>query len=151
MRESEIPLSNLDASIQFEGDYCEPIRYDAARRMLRYRGTMSHASFVHLQALSRDRLYQRALEQLFVASAMPPEPSMQAGKWLAIGGLSTAVVVGVAGAWFVMGGRSEPTAPPLENVASAGERAGNDSSAVPAAKSPQDVGKGNPQSPSTQY
>jgi hypothetical protein len=148
MRESEIPLSNLDASIQFDGDYCEPIRYDAARRVLRYRGTMSHASFVHLQALSRDRLYQRALEQLFVASAMPPEPSMQAGKWLAVGGLSTALVVGAAGAWFVMGGRSEPTAPPLENVAAAAETSGMARPAV--VNSPHD-GKAKQEAQGTQY
>ena len=55
MREAESPLAQLDPSIHFDGEYPEPIRYDAERKVLRYRGPMSHASFVVLRALSDDR------------------------------------------------------------------------------------------------
>jgi hypothetical protein len=113
--ESEVPLAQLDSSIHFDDDYCEPIRYE--RGLLRYRGTMSHASFVHLQALSRDRQYQRALEQLFVASATPPSAVGGSAKLLAGVGLSAAAVVMMAGAWFFMGGRTAPQAPIVKNVA----------------------------------
>ena len=44
-RESEAPLSALDAAVSFGDDFPEPIRYDAASGVLRYRGLMSHGSF----------------------------------------------------------------------------------------------------------
>src|SRR4029434_353100 len=81
-RESEAPLSWPDSSLSFGDDFPEPIRYDAARGVLRYRGLMSHGSFRYLGSLSRDYRYQRALEQLFVATATPPTAGPSWKVWI---------------------------------------------------------------------
>lgn len=120
MREAEVPLAQLDSAVVFGNDYPEPIRYDAARGALRYRGPMSHASFVHLSGLSRERHYQRALEQLFVASAMPPEPAAKSwGKKLVWPAVGTAALVVLGGGWWMIGGRQPDAAPapPIEQGA----------------------------------
>jgi hypothetical protein len=98
--ECEVPLAQLDSAVCFDDDYPEPIRYDAARRVLRYRGTMSHASFVRLHSLSRDRDYLRAMEQLFVASAPPLPVQSLVGSPLTWLGLAAVAVVIAAAAWF---------------------------------------------------
>lgn len=101
--ESEVPLASLDPAVRFDDDYPDPIRYDASRRVLRYRGRMSHASFMRLQVLSNDRMYQRALEQLFVASAMPPAARIPTSRvlWPTLAaGLLVAIV---AAGWFSRG------------------------------------------------
>jgi hypothetical protein len=96
-RESEAPLSGLDGVVTFGDDFPDPIRYDAARGVLRYRGLMSHGSFRYLGGLSRDYRYQRALEQLFVATATPLAAGPSWTTWL---GAAAAVVVLLAAAWF---------------------------------------------------
>ena len=40
--------------------------------MLKYRGAMYHGSYVHLRTLSSVMEYSRAIDQLFVASSLPP-------------------------------------------------------------------------------
>ena len=95
MREVESLLAQLDPSIRFDADYPEPIRYDTTRKVLRYRGPMSHASFVVLRALSDDRQYQLAMERLFVATSIPAAKPRSLIPWM--GGGAAAVVVLAAG------------------------------------------------------
>jgi hypothetical protein len=130
--ESEVPLASLDPAVRFDDDYPDPIRYDASRRVLRYRGRMSHASFMRLQVLSNDRSYQRALEQLFVASALPPEARAPV-SWVLWPALAAGLLVALLAAgwfgrgWLAPGGRpavaaqsvdAAPAMPPAAEIAS---------------------------------
>ena len=81
-REVTAPLAALPKGVSFGDDFPEPIQYDAVRRVLRFRGFMSNTSFQELQHLSNDLDYMRALEQLFTASAIEPQPAAHYG-WIA--------------------------------------------------------------------
>ena len=78
-REVSAPLAMLPSGIGLNDDFPEPMQYDANRRVLRYRGFMSNTSFQELQRLSNDLDYMRALEQLFTASAIEPQPARHYG------------------------------------------------------------------------
>lgn len=122
--ECQVPFTGLEVSISFD-DLGEPICYDAQRGLLRYRGTMSHASFLHLQKLSRERHYQRALEQLFVTSAMPPPASISSKPWLVATGTAGVAAVVLGGLWYSLGGQASPKTPEIvdNSAASAGSAA----------------------------
>jgi hypothetical protein len=111
LHEAEAPLAHLDGRVVFGDDYPEPIRYDAERKKLRYRGFMSHSSYVKLAALCDEREYQTALEQVFVATspgAISP-PWQVPWKGIAVAALAMAVL---AGGWYVRSGRLRPVATP---------------------------------------
>ena len=114
--ECQVPLTGLEVSISFDG-LGEPICYDAQRGLLRYRGTMSHASFLHLQQQSRERQYQRALEQLFVVSAMPQVPATSPTPWLVGTGAAALAAVAIGGLWYSLGGRPNVQSPASEKMA----------------------------------
>jgi hypothetical protein len=116
LRECFVPLNGLEISISFDG-LGEPIRYDTEHGLLRYRGTMSHASFLQLQKVCRERHYQRALEQLFVASALPPSPTVSARPWLIGAGGVAATALAIGGLWYSFGGSSDPQTPVTEKIA----------------------------------
>mgnify|MGYP003577100870 CR=1 FL=1 len=80
-QEVQSPLARLDSKVVFNHDYPLPICYDAERKMLRYRGFMSHATYLKLAALSDDREYQTALEHLFVATSPSPIPAAWQVPW----------------------------------------------------------------------
>jgi hypothetical protein len=67
--ETAARLENLPAGLEFCDDFPEPIRFDAAKRRLVYRGFMCSVSFRYLQALTNDAGYQAALERLFQATS----------------------------------------------------------------------------------
>jgi hypothetical protein len=114
--EAQSPLAKLDSKVVFGDDYPEPIRYDAERRLLRYRGFMSHATYVKLAALSDDREYQTALERLFVATSPPAVSPPWEAPWKGLAAAAIAVAV-LAGGWYVWNDRPSPAAPtrPPEN------------------------------------
>ena len=95
LHESQAPLARLDSKVVFGNDYPLPIHYDAERKLLQYRGFMSHATYVKLAALCDERDYQTALERLFVATS----PTVIAPAWqlpwkrFAAGAVAVAVMV----------------------------------------------------------
>ena len=100
-REVSARLAALPAGVQFLDDFAEPIRYDAARRLLLYRGFMTNTSFVELQRLSRDLDFARALEHLFTASAQETEPKPKSWLWVVTGAIVLAVIAAIA--WRALG------------------------------------------------
>ena len=116
LHEVQSPLAKLDSSVAFGDDYPEPIRFDAERRALRYRGFMSHATYVKLAALSDDRDYQTALERLFVATSPTAATTAWRVPWKSMAGAAAAAIV-LAGGWYASN-RREPqpaTIAPPEN------------------------------------
>jgi hypothetical protein len=75
-------LERLPSGVQFDENFPEPIRYDATKRTLHYRGFMPHYSFVELQKLSNELDYLQALERLFAESANPTVPTSKINTWL---------------------------------------------------------------------
>jgi hypothetical protein len=99
LHESQAPLARLDNKVVFGNDYPLPIRYDAERKLLQYRGFMSHATYVKLAALCDDRDYQTALERLFVATSPSVEAPVRQVPWKGIAAAVVAVAVMVCG-WY---------------------------------------------------
>lgn len=90
-REVAVPLAYLPADVELAVDFPEPIRYDAERLVLAYRGVMPPGSYQRLRSLSKDLPFQLAVDRLFAASAA--DRSRQNGRWLTCGGLSLAALV----------------------------------------------------------
>jgi hypothetical protein len=63
-REIAVQLESLPPGIDFPEGFPEPIAYDAARKVLVYRGFMSHTSYTFLRQLSIDPAYTAALDQI---------------------------------------------------------------------------------------
>jgi hypothetical protein len=57
--------------VEFPENFPEPICYEAARKLLRYRGMMFHGSYEFLHALSGDPAYLVAIDGLYVGSSQP--------------------------------------------------------------------------------
>jgi len=97
--ETSARLARLPEGLSFPDDFPEPIRYDAQRQRLVYRGFMASASYRFLHELSGDSDYVTALDVLFEASAYTLDgPSLAGRVWkllLGVGGVAAAVV----GAW----------------------------------------------------
>src|SRR5947209_1614945 len=68
-RETATPLAELPVGLVFGDDLDEPIYYDGARKLLRYRGFMCNASYVQLRRICDHPAYNAALEQLYLGSA----------------------------------------------------------------------------------
>lgn len=66
--ETSAALERLPAGVNLSA-VDEPIRFDATRRQLVYRGFMCHGSYLYLRHLSDDLAYLAALDQLYVQSA----------------------------------------------------------------------------------
>jgi hypothetical protein len=117
LSQAEVPLVELAEGLCLDDRCGEPIRFLADRGLLAYRGRMSHASFVHLQGLSRDRRYHRALEALFVATSMTAAPpaGRHFGWWAA--GVAAALLVGALLGWRGFGASRELEALQEDRVA----------------------------------
>jgi hypothetical protein len=98
-KETAAPLAQLPAGLAFDDALDEPIWYDSARRVLRYRGFMCNASYVHLRRLCEHPAYIAALEQLYLGSALDDAKPV-ARLLLQVAGPLT-VVAAVAGAWLL--------------------------------------------------
>ena len=72
--ETAARLEALPPGLDFPADFPEPIRYDAARRLLVYRGFMASASYQFLRGRSADLAYLAALDVLFRDSAYALSP-----------------------------------------------------------------------------
>lgn len=67
--ETATPLPGLPAGLELGDGVDEPIHFDAARKLLLYRGFMCHGSYLYLRHQSEDLSYLAALDQLYVKSA----------------------------------------------------------------------------------
>lgn len=65
LRIHKVPLSGLPADLHVPDELQNRFWFDAERKLLCYDGFMSKSTYDRLEALSRDRLYQSALEELF--------------------------------------------------------------------------------------
>ena len=142
-RESEAPLSELPEGLSFDDSFLEPIRHDAARGVLRYRGLMSHGSFRYLGSLSRDYRYQRALEQLFVATATPPAagPAWKVLVIAAAAVIALLLIIGLAASRLAMHHSALPVLKTSPVTAGGHSGQSDGSSASPAASKAADQSK----------
>ncbi len=90
--ESSAPLARLPDGLDLDNGVDEPIHYDAARRLLQYRGFMCHGSYIYLRNLSADLDFLRALDLLYVRSADHTPARRGRVPWLAVGGALLALV-----------------------------------------------------------
>lgn len=98
--ETSARLESLPPDIEFPDDFPEPIRYDASRKRLVYRGFMTSVSYRFLHGLSPDSDYITALDYLFQASSYTLErPSRLATMMPWLLGASL-VLVGMVFAWM---------------------------------------------------
>jgi hypothetical protein len=67
--ETAVPLPHLPQGLSIPETLPEPIRYDAERKLLLYRGFMCSASFAFLHALSADTAFLAALDTLYQATS----------------------------------------------------------------------------------
>jgi len=67
--ETAARLRQLPPGLSFGDDVGEPMYYDAARQVLRYRGFMCQASYNYLHRLSLDPEYECAIDHLYMGSA----------------------------------------------------------------------------------
>ena len=72
-REIFVPLHHFPAHLQFDANFPEPIRYDAAKERLCYRGLMYHGSYSFLRGQSTEANYLIAIDQLYLMSSTPPK------------------------------------------------------------------------------
>jgi hypothetical protein len=101
-REFAVELERLPPGLDFPEGFPEPIAYDAGRKVLVYRGVMSHVSYTYLRQLSIDPAYTAALDQLREASCQAYGPKGQPSSsgrgwwWL----LVAVLLVGSLLAWW---------------------------------------------------
>ena len=98
-KETAVRLDYLPAPLAFPETFPEPISYDPARKLLKYRGLMFSGSYTYLRKLSTDPAYLAALDQLFIGTSCP---ASGAGRWLLVVAGVIVVALGVFGAvWFL--------------------------------------------------
>lgn len=101
-KEFAVQLESLPPGLDFPEDFPEPIAYDVARKLLVYRGFMSHVSYSYLRQLSIDPAYTAALDQIREASCQHygqqghPPSSRHGWLWL----LATGLLLGSLAAWW---------------------------------------------------
>lgn len=72
-REISVSLHHFPAQLKFDDSFPEPIRYDAAKERLCYRGLMYHGSYSYLRGQSTEANYLIAIDQLYSLSSTPPK------------------------------------------------------------------------------
>lgn len=72
-REIFVPLHHFPPQLKFDDQFPEPIRYDAAKERLCYRGLMYHGSYSYLRNQCTDANYLIAIDQLYQLSSTPPK------------------------------------------------------------------------------
>jgi hypothetical protein len=77
-------LRQLPAGVKFDDQIGEPIYFDAARKMLLYRGFMCQASYNYLHKLSLDPEYEAAVDQIYMASSSALQEGGRKWRWLAL-------------------------------------------------------------------
>ena len=98
-KETAAPLAELPAGLVIDDTLDEPIWYDGARKLLRYRGFMCNASYVHLRRLCEHPTFIAALEQLYLGSAM--EDGKPIGRILLRLAAPLTAAAAVAAAWML--------------------------------------------------
>jgi hypothetical protein len=102
-KETTARLDGLPAGLAFPPDFPEPITYDAARKLLSYRGFMCHRTYQALHELSGDAAYLAALDQLYQGSSYTtgaPSGGRRLGRWLAV---AAAAALALAALWRLLG------------------------------------------------
>ncbi len=83
-KEASARLRQLPAGLVFGDEVGEPIYYDAARKVMLYRGFMCQASYNYLHKLSLDPEYEAAIDQLYMASSAALADGGRSWRWLAL-------------------------------------------------------------------
>jgi len=96
-REIFVSLHHFPAQLKFDDNFPEPIRYDAVKERLCYRGLMYHGSYSYLRNQSTEANYLIAIDQLYQLSSSPPKQS-HIGAWVSAITAGIAIV-GVVSAW----------------------------------------------------
>jgi hypothetical protein len=99
-RETMAALDRLPPGLDLGAGVDEPIQYDAARRLLLYRGFMCHGSYVYLRLLSEDLAYLAALDELYVRSAS--RETSHRGVGLLVSSLGAAAAGAAVALWFLV-------------------------------------------------
>ena len=103
-RETAAKLERLPPGLDFPDGFPEPIAYDAPRRLLVYRGLMTHDSYAYLRLLSIDPAYLAALDQLRATScrlcAQPALPHHSRRRWLWLP-VAVLLLVSLVAWWWV--------------------------------------------------
>jgi hypothetical protein len=95
-KEVSAKLRRLPAGVTFGDEAGEPIYYDAARKLLLYRGFMCQASYNFLHKQSMDPEYEAAIDQIYMASSSALMDGGRSWRWLilpilALGAIATVV------------------------------------------------------------
>jgi hypothetical protein len=100
--ETSARLKRLPEGLHFPDDFPEPIRFDARRRRLLYRGFMRLSSHTFLRGCSPDPAYLKALERLFQDSTfgLADSPSRNAFGWWLAGAVCLALAAVAVWAWL---------------------------------------------------
>jgi hypothetical protein len=96
-RETSVVLQQLPPGVEFPDDFPEPIRYEPAHKLLRYRGMMFHGSYEFLHALSSERAYLVAIDGLYIGSSESPRQR----AWLHWLAACAAVGIGALVFWLL--------------------------------------------------
>jgi hypothetical protein len=95
-KEVSARLRQLPAGVRFDDKIGEPIYFDAARKLLLYRGFMCQASYNYLHKLSLDPEYEAAVDQIYMASSSALQEGGRRWRWLVppiviLGAIATAL------------------------------------------------------------
>jgi hypothetical protein len=99
-KETSVPLQRLPPGLDLSAGVDEPIHFDAARRLLLYRGFMCHGSYLYLRKLSSDLDYLTALDVLYVRTANQSSGRKRSSVLLGAAGAVVALLAG--GLWYVL-------------------------------------------------
>lgn len=99
-KEVSARLRQLPAGVAFDDQVGEPIYYDAARKVVLYRGFMCQASYNFLHKLSLDPEYEAAIDQIYMASSSALVEGGRNWRWLVLPVLALGAIATVLAFWL---------------------------------------------------
>lgn len=100
-KETVVRLERLPPGLVLPDNFPEPLTYDPARKLLRYRGLMFSGSYSYLRKLSGDPAYLTALDQLFIGTSCP---ASKVGRWTLLAAGIVAAALAVFASWWLLRG-----------------------------------------------
>ena len=99
-KEVSARLRQLPAGVKFDDEVGEPMYFDAARKLLLYRGFMCQASYNFLHKLSLDPEYETAIDQLYMASSSALVDGGRRWRWLALPIITLSIIAAALALWL---------------------------------------------------
>jgi hypothetical protein len=93
-------LRQLPSGVAFGDEVGEPIYFDAARKLLLYRGFMCQASYNYLHKLSLDPEYEAAVDQIYMASSTALMDGGRRWRWLVLPILALGAIATILAFWL---------------------------------------------------